>query len=776
MACQAMHYWTFSGLVGAFVDLAIAYLLLCASTITFFASKFLGIFGLCLPCPCNGLFGTPNRNYCLHRMLLDLPAENVSNVQFSIKTKFPFDSIWVKEQNCHLNMMLVKERDGNVDGFVEVEGEASCSFISDAKKSQIVAKRDLVPRTEIGVESGMIESPGVKEERFDLKGKGVENQMPKGGIRRRRKVGAACGILSSVSSYDPSSEDKQDIPLNPSINNEGNEIIEGSSMPATAGIDANHQYDGEAPVFMRLGENVSNDYESTKPFFENNFTEKKESSVEVDEKNAIRILEQALEEEHAARTALYLELEKERSAAASAADEAMAMILRLQEEKASIEMEARQYHRIIEEKSAYDDEEMNILKEILLRREMEKHFLEKEVEAYRQTVYLGNEQSEDDVRDPDSQNQQWPTSSLDLSEDPILMLHQLCESIDKKEILKNIISDNEAKVKPQNCALALDNGFLTQGWGGDADFSNQVDTGKQFPYVSLSHNNGILQFQEKEMLSVDKDTQPSERQRLETPSLAYNSSVSQIHELPEKTIPLASEEQGQKDNENLYPGTSAKGMETHGPSEICIPYNNEHAEQCETDAHVGSIDPWNLMYNKELHVHDIHVIEHGTNFCTEVGGNKIEQLKNETSNDQRKSDVPSKASASQRMENHASTSRLGIGPDINRITSDMTSGLPPMGSYGGSLLSDMRRNSMSAFDNERLKIDTEVGRLREKLRIVQEGREKLNLSLEQREREKLQLQLLEDIAYQLREIQQLTEPGKAVRQVSLPPPSSKVQL
>jgi hypothetical protein len=38
---------------------------------------------------------------------------------------------------------------------------------------------------------------------------------------------------------------------------------------------------------------------------------------------------------------LYLELEKERSAAANAADEAMTMILRLQEEKASIETEAR---------------------------------------------------------------------------------------------------------------------------------------------------------------------------------------------------------------------------------------------------------------------------------------------------------------------------------------------------------------------------------------------------------------------------------------------------
>lgn len=70
----------------------------------------------------------------------------------------------------------------------------------------------------------------------------------------------------------------------------------------------------------------------------------------------------------------------------------MAMILHLQEEKASIETQARQYQRIIEEKSAYDAEEMNILKENLLRREREKHFLEKEVEAYRQMINPGNEQ------------------------------------------------------------------------------------------------------------------------------------------------------------------------------------------------------------------------------------------------------------------------------------------------------------------------------------------------------------------------------------------------
>ncbi|KAI8011876.1 Myosin-binding protein 3 [Camellia lanceoleosa] len=86
--------------------------------------------------------------------------------------------------------------------------------------------------------------------------------------------------------------------------------------------------------------------------------------------------------------------------------------MRSQDEKASIEMKAWQYQRRIEEKSAYDAEEMNILKEILVRRieeksaydaeemnilkeilvrrQKEKHFLEREVEAYRRMIHIGN--------------------------------------------------------------------------------------------------------------------------------------------------------------------------------------------------------------------------------------------------------------------------------------------------------------------------------------------------------------------------------------------------
>ncbi|KAF8092056.1 hypothetical protein N665_0426s0014 [Sinapis alba] len=110
--------------------------------------------------------------------------------------------------------------------------------------------------------------------------------------------------------------------------------------------------------------------------------------------NKVRLLEKAVEKERLARCALIVELEEERAASASAADEAMAMILRLQADKASLEMEENQYERMIEEKFAYDEEEMNILKEILFKGERKKHFLEKELETYK------HNDDDDDDREP----------------------------------------------------------------------------------------------------------------------------------------------------------------------------------------------------------------------------------------------------------------------------------------------------------------------------------------------------------------------------------------
>ena len=151
-----------------------------------------------------------------------------------------------------------------------------------------------------------------------------------------------------------------------------------------------------------------------------NFEEKR--SVIVSESDKIRTLERALAEEKAACAFLCLELDKERAAAATAADEAMAMISRLQKDKASMEIEARQYERMIDEKFAYDEEEIDILKEILMRRERENHFLEKEIETYRRMSVTGDEQSNDDISDTLDDWGQRPLSSPYSSADPQFML------------------------------------------------------------------------------------------------------------------------------------------------------------------------------------------------------------------------------------------------------------------------------------------------------------------------------------------------------------------
>ncbi|KAA8547711.1 hypothetical protein F0562_004140 [Nyssa sinensis] len=100
----------------------------------------------------------------------------------------------------------------------------------------------------------------------------------------------------------------------------------------------------------------------------------------------IERLKSALKSERKALSALYAELEEERSAAAIAANQTMAMITRLQEEKAAMQMEALQYQRMMEEQSEYDQEALQLLNELMIKREKEKQELEKELEMYRKKV------------------------------------------------------------------------------------------------------------------------------------------------------------------------------------------------------------------------------------------------------------------------------------------------------------------------------------------------------------------------------------------------------
>ncbi|KAK4489069.1 hypothetical protein RD792_004863 [Penstemon davidsonii] len=118
--------------------------------------------------------------------------------------------------------------------------------------------------------------------------------------------------------------------------------------------------------------------------------------------------------------ALYMELDEERSASAVAANNAMAMITRLQAEKAAVQMEALQYQRMMEEQAEYDQEALQVMKDLLLKREEDMKGLESELETYREKYGLikkvGSEiceaDADDDYQDIKSQSYSSDCGSL----------------------------------------------------------------------------------------------------------------------------------------------------------------------------------------------------------------------------------------------------------------------------------------------------------------------------------------------------------------------------
>ncbi|KAK3031769.1 hypothetical protein RJ639_037066 [Escallonia herrerae] len=80
---------------------------------------------------------------------------------------------------------------------------------------------------------------------------------------------------------------------------------------------------------------------------------------------------------------LYNELDVEREASATAASEALSMILRLQGEKAAVKMEAEQYKRLAEEKMCYAEESLVLFEDLIYQKEMEVAALDYQVQAYR---------------------------------------------------------------------------------------------------------------------------------------------------------------------------------------------------------------------------------------------------------------------------------------------------------------------------------------------------------------------------------------------------------
>ncbi|KAK3165603.1 hypothetical protein QOZ80_1AG0035320 [Eleusine coracana subsp. coracana] len=84
------------------------------------------------------------------------------------------------------------------------------------------------------------------------------------------------------------------------------------------------------------------------------------------------------------------ELEEERNASAIAASQALAMITKLQDEKAAMQMEASHYQRMMEEQAEYDGEALAKANELLAEREQQIEELETELENCRQQFGTGH--------------------------------------------------------------------------------------------------------------------------------------------------------------------------------------------------------------------------------------------------------------------------------------------------------------------------------------------------------------------------------------------------
>ncbi|KAI7983036.1 putative myosin-binding protein 4 [Camellia lanceoleosa] len=107
---------------------------------------------------------------------------------------------------------------------------------------------------------------------------------------------------------------------------------------------------------------------------------------EIDGESIVDTLKRQVDHDKKRIGALYKELEEERNAAEIAANQAMAMITRLQEEKALLHMEALQYLRMMEEQAEYDMEALEKANDLLAEREKETQDLEAELEFYKNHV------------------------------------------------------------------------------------------------------------------------------------------------------------------------------------------------------------------------------------------------------------------------------------------------------------------------------------------------------------------------------------------------------
>ncbi|KAJ0243658.1 Myosin-binding protein 3 [Hirschfeldia incana] len=247
----------------------------------------------------------------------------------------------------------------------------------------------------------------------------------------------------------------------------------------------------------------------------------------------IERLKETVRSEQEALRGLYAELEEERSASAIAANQTMAMITRLQEEKAKVQMEALQYQRMMEEQAEYDQEALQLLNHLMVKREKEKEEIQRELDVCKAKVlqYEKNktkcESDDDDDDGDDDKKEEDKCSETDVDLEKITLdcvkhMGMLDESLSEFEEERLVILD-QLKV--------LEDRLLTmQDKESAGEFSNSYDEGESYeheegltmasmaksllPLLDAAENESEDEYQEQQHESVEKSV-GSESEKLE---------------------------------------------------------------------------------------------------------------------------------------------------------------------------------------------------------------------------------------------------------------------
>ncbi|KAI6696582.1 hypothetical protein NL676_016701 [Syzygium grande] len=140
---------------------------------------------------------------------------------------------------------------------------------------------------------------------------------------------------------------------------------------------------------------------------------------------------------------LSAELDEERDASSLAANEAMSMILRLQREKAEIQMEAWQFKHFTEEKMGHDQQDLTALEELLYKREQAIQSLTCEVRAYKHRMMsYGLSEAEADDENDDIDVEKYPFGKTPYGQEDLRDLeygiHQMGRSTSNDQLDGNL--------------------------------------------------------------------------------------------------------------------------------------------------------------------------------------------------------------------------------------------------------------------------------------------------------------------------------------------------